>query len=559
MARRRTPPPPRSRLLAALATALTVLALAVGLAGVSTAPAAATTADAASLAKANLGRTAGTCAFTPTHNTLGGSQYENSCVGYAGVPEYWCADFAKWTWRHSGLDVSGLTAAAQSFYVYGQDHGTLTSTPRAGYAIVFNSSAGGWAHHVGIITSVNSDGSISVANGDWGGAGGKGEAYFAKSSSVKATTISARSTWIGSWASTMNYYIKAIVAPSGSTGSAPPPDSGNPYSAAGICGSGYGVVDSQKVSGATVFLLYDGGSGYNCVVTLADADKGAVSMNATLAVQGGSSGSDPGSYHWYAGPVRFKAPDSCVKWGGQYRTASYTSGWEHCGSGPATPPAVENSYTPTQVCGSGYSVIDHHKLSGATVYLLYNGGTGRNCVTTLADSVGSAVSMNATLTVQNGSSVSDPGTYASYAGPVSLYAPNSCVKWGGTYRSSSWTSAYGHCGGGSSTSASNPYTATGVCGSGYSVIDSHNLGAATTYLLYKATTGYNCVVTLVHSGNGSVGLNARLYVDNGTSRSNPGLFQWYAGPVRLHAAGHCVRFGGNYESTSWTSSWGHCG
>jgi hypothetical protein len=131
------------------------------------------------------------------------------------------------------------------------------------------------------------------------------------------------------------------------------------------------------------------------------------------------------------------------------------------------------------------------------------------------------------------------------------------VKWGGAYKTSTWTSDYGHCGSGSGGSATNPYTAAGVCGSGYTVIDSHNLGSATISLLYSA--GHNCVVTMVHNGNGAVGLNATLAVQGGSSASNPGLFQWYAGPVRLSAASACVKWGGSYQSTSWTSDWSHCG
>lgn len=515
-------------------------------------------ASAASLAAANMHKTAGTCAANPTHNSLGGDQFESSCSGYAGHPEYWCADFAKWVWRHSGLNIDGLTAAAQSFYTYGQSHGSFRSKPVAGDAMVFASSPSGYAHHVGIITAVHSDGSITVANGDFGGQSGS-ETTFATTSEVKPATISSRSSWVGSWASTEGYYIKAIVAPSGSGGSAPPPSSGNPYSASGVCGSGYGVVDSHTLSGATVFLLYNGGNGDNCVVTLANADKGAKSMNATLAVQGGTSGSDPGSYHWYAGPIRKHAPDSCVKWGGTYGSSTWTSGWGHCGSGPASTPTQQNPYSPEQACGSGYFVIDQHKVGGAEAYLLYNNSTGKNCVATMASDVGGAVSMSATLHVQNGASASDSGSYTYYAGPVKLSAPDRCVKWGGSYKSHSWTSNYGHCGSGSSSSSPNPYTATQVCGSGYSVIDSHNLGPATVYLLYSGGTGKNCVATMVHSGSGSVGLNATLHVQGGASASNPGLFEWYAGPVRLSAAGKCVKWGGSYDSTSWTSAYSHCG
>jgi hypothetical protein len=54
--------------------------------------------------------------------------------------------------------------------------------------------------------------------------------------------------------------------------------------------------------------------------------------------------------------------------------------------------------------------------------------------------------MNATLSVQGGSTASDPGNWTYYAGPVTEHAPSTCVQWGGTYKSSSWTSGWTHCG-----------------------------------------------------------------------------------------------------------------
>jgi CHAP domain-containing protein len=520
-------------------------------------PAQASAGNAATLAADNIGKTAGACAVHPSVNSLGGSQFETSCSGNGGNGEYWCADFVKWVWRNSGLSVSGLTAAAKSFYAYGQSHGTFHETAQPGDAITFRKSPGAEIHHVGIVTAVKSDGSVVVANGDFNGESGS-QSHFARTATVVSITISSAQAKTGSYASGENMYIAGIVGPSGSGGSAPPSD-GNPYSATGVCGSGYGVVDSHHITGATIFLAYDDASGKNCVVTLADADLGAVTMNATLAVQDGATAGDPGSYHWYAGPVSAVAPNSCVKWGGTYKTASWTSDWGHCGNGNGSPPPAEqNPYSPEEICGSGYDVVDHHALSGADIYLLYSDATGKNCVTTVADGVGAAATMNATLAVQGGASTSDSGTYAYYAGPVYEYAPSSCVKWGGSYQTSSWTSGYGHCGGGSTGGAANPYTAAQVCGSGYAVIDSHNLGKATVYLLYSSSAGRNCVATLVHQGSGSVGLNATLSVQGGSSGSNPGLFQWYAGPVRLAAANACVKWGGSYESTTWTSAWSHC-
>jgi hypothetical protein len=516
----------------------------------------ASTASAATLAAANFNKTAGTCAQNPTSNSLGGSQFEHSCAGgYSGGPEYWCADFAKWVWRNSGLDVSGLTAAAQSFYTYGQSHGTFHSTAQPGDAVVYSSSPGGYADHVAIVTAVNADGSVVTANGDWGGQSGT-MAHFAVTSSVVKVTIPASAASTGSWVAAANYYITGIVGASGSGGSAPPEGSGSPYSPGSICGSGYGVVDSHDLGAATVFLLYDDDSGMNCVVTLADADGGKVAMNATLTVQGGTPQTDPGSYDWYAGPVTAYAPNACVQWGGTYKTSTWTSDYGHCGSGGGSPaPSASNPYSAAAACGTGYEVVDHHALSGATVYLMFNGSTGNNCVVTLYTDVAGKVAGKASLTVQGGAPVENSGSFTYYAGPVTAYAPNSCVKWGGAYGSSSWTSDYGHCGSGTSTA--NPYTPEGVCGAGYSVIDSHSVGSATVYLLYNA--GRNCVVTMVNHGNGPVGLNATLTVQGGTPKSNPGLFEWYAGPLTASAASACVQWGGSYESTSWLSGWTHCG
>src|SRR5208282_3385652 len=91
---------------------------------------AATTADIANLALANVGKHA--CST----NSLGAKDYETSCTGNGGYPEYWCADFAQWVWANNGAGyVSELDAAAGSFYVYGQNHGTLHNSPAVGDAV----------------------------------------------------------------------------------------------------------------------------------------------------------------------------------------------------------------------------------------------------------------------------------------------------------------------------------------------------------------------------------------------------------------------------------------
>lgn len=106
-----------------------------------------------------------------------------------------------------------------------------------------------------------------------------------------------------------------------------------------------------------------------------------------------------------------------------------------------------NPYTPEEVCGSGYAVIDSAALTGGRTYLLYNSGNGYNCVTTLkTTNVGTASSMSAFLEPQGEARATDSGSYGYYAGPVSRSASGQCVRWGGSIGSSSYTSPFEHCG-----------------------------------------------------------------------------------------------------------------
>ncbi|MGH3759834.1 M23 family metallopeptidase [Actinophytocola sp.] len=120
-----------------------------------------------------------------------------------------------------------------------------------------------------------------------------------------------------------------------------------------------------------------------------------------------------------------------------YGTRSYTS--RNCGGS-------SNPYTPREVCGSAYSVIDSASVgSRGRVYLLYNNGW--NCVVTLKTSnLGSASSMSAHLEPRNGSRSTDSGQFSYYAGPVKKYAPGVCVRWGGSIGSASYSSPWEHCG-----------------------------------------------------------------------------------------------------------------
>lgn len=103
------------------------------------------------------------------------------------------------------------------------------------------------------------------------------------------------------------------------------------YDPAGLCGSGYQVIDTARLSDdGAVDLLWNGGSQSNCVVTLKFTAKGTpTATSAYLEPQGAARKTDSGNYGYYAGPVRASAP-TCVKWGGSTGGSSYNSPSEHC-------------------------------------------------------------------------------------------------------------------------------------------------------------------------------------------------------------------------------------
>ena len=120
-----------------------------------------------------------------------------------------------------------------------------------------------------------------------------------------------------------------------------------------------------------------------------------------------------------------------------------------------TPPKPRpNRYTPGQACGSGYRVLESHPMFKggyrvATVYLMYDNGSGNNCTVTMRSDQGVGkrrVHVGATLQRRGGRVQSDSGQFLWYGGPVRLHAPGTCVRYGGSFGSVSFTSPYGHCG-----------------------------------------------------------------------------------------------------------------
>ncbi len=167
-----------------------------------------TAASIVSIAKANAGK--GACST----NSHGGKGFDSSCTGNGGLPEYWCADFARWVWARAGAkDTSQLTAAAGSFYVYGQKHGTLSNKPKVGDAVVFDYHGGGSADHVAIVIKVDSNGTIETISGDWDGQSGS-EAHFASTSHVILNTP-AYGDHVGNKPAVMGMTISGYVSPVG--------------------------------------------------------------------------------------------------------------------------------------------------------------------------------------------------------------------------------------------------------------------------------------------------------------------------------------------------------
>lgn len=182
---------------------------------------------------------------------------------------------------------------------------------------------------------------------------------------------------------------------------------------------------------------------------------------------------------------------------------------------------------------SGFAVSQGQSVSQGQV-LGYVGGTG------FPNTPGG---FGAHLHYEQRSSVGGTAVSIRFDGVTALY-----------YGTKNYTSS-NRCGG-----SSNPYTATEVCGSGYSVIDSAAIGTkGRAYLLYNSGNGYNCVVTLKSSGFTASATSAFLEVQGSTRVTDSGNYTYYAGPVRRAAPGTCVKWGGSITGTTYTSTFEHCG
>jgi hypothetical protein len=109
-------------------------------------------------------------------------------------------------------------------------------------------------------------------------------------------------------------------------------------------------------------------------------------------------------------------------------------------------PGTASAASYNGVCGSTYHEIDHHDINGSTIFLTYSDTTSKNCVITIRNNPSSTkVYIAASLEIVDGTLQEDYGLYTTWAGPVYVYAPHTCIDWGGGIDGRYWVSPVGHC------------------------------------------------------------------------------------------------------------------
>ena len=106
-------------------------------------------------------------------------------------------------------------------------------------------------------------------------------------------------------------------------------------------------------------------------------------------------------------------------------------------------------------------------------------------------------------------------------------------------------------------------TYNGACGSGYSVIDHHDIQGGTIFLTYN--NGSNCVVTVRDQPGQKWWMSANVSITGSSDiHQDPGWFTTYAGPVFVNAPGQCINWGGTITvppaqgGGSWEQIGSHC-
>jgi hypothetical protein len=205
-------------------------------------------------------------------------------------------------------------------------------------------------------------------------------------------------------------------------------------------------VDNEGADSYGRWIEIDHGGGFRTRYAHLSVQQVSVGQRVALGTQIGKAGATGGvsGPHLHYEQIVNGSVRKAVLDGRAVPYFGHTSFTSHnkCGGGSANP------YRPGEVCGSGYRVIDSQALGkSGRVYLLYNAGSKRNCVTTLkSTSLGRKSPVSATLQVKGGTRAADSGSFAYYAGPVTRAAAAKCVKWGGSVGTATYTSPYEHCG-----------------------------------------------------------------------------------------------------------------
>jgi len=159
-----------------------------------------------------------------------------------------------------------------------------------------------------------------------------------KTMNIRATlaliTILSLSSALGGCAAATSDESSVASDQQAETGATTPTTVDQPLAAApynGVCGSGYVVIDSLPLTGGTIYLTYNSGNGYNCVVTVRSSPGTPLPMDAYVGLSGNELNDDFGHYTTYAGPVYVHAPHQCIDWGGWIDNSFNHQPNSHCG------------------------------------------------------------------------------------------------------------------------------------------------------------------------------------------------------------------------------------
>jgi hypothetical protein len=244
----------------------------------------------------------------------------NTTLNVADENEAWCSDFAKWAWQQAGVttDMSAITANSGSFYEWGQAQDEKlkadSGKPAAGDAVVFfppgHISSPAYGDHVGIVSSVNSDGTVGLVNGDFLGSSNISVQYATKVSLTKwaaqiwgpgeqwvlvappagpqkaAATVTISGSHIGVAGSTASFSAKGSVAGGSVTG----------YQWT------FGDGRTANQAGESVSTVFPGPGIYPVTVTATSSLHTVVTQAWNIDVIGGSAttASTPSDAVWYS-------------------------------------------------------------------------------------------------------------------------------------------------------------------------------------------------------------------------------------------------------------------